>query len=409
MRQGLAVNHPDRRRAFILLFAALLVMGASNSMLFVVLPTVTRAMGTGDIFVGLIFAGSSLFYMFCSPLWGALSDTMGRRPVLLAGIAGNTAALAAIALVTGAALSGKVWPLLAVALFAAARMLYGAIGSAIAPAAQAYIADRTARRERTRLMSSLTAGAGLGTAIGPPLAAWAGRLIGVASFIFALAGVSAAMLVLIALLLPEHRAPTPREPGPRRLLALARDRRLLPFLLVGVGVWVAQGVFLQTVLFYLLDRAHLPSPRAMLVSGWILGAGALLVFGAQFVLIPLFRLRPRLLMATGASLTGLGALAMLLSTGVWSIGASFLLASLGAGLSRPGMVSGASLSVEPQEQGAAAGLATATAGAGFFLSPFTGLALYQFAGPTAAYGTIAALMGGIALLALRNRRIREIG
>ncbi len=403
------MHHPDRRRAFTLLFAALLVMGASNSMLFVVLPMVTRAMGTGDIFVGLIFAGSSLFYMFCSPLWGALSDNIGRRPVLLAGLAGNTVALAAISLVTSAALSGKLWPLLAVALFALARMVYGSIGSAIAPAAQAYIADRTERRERTRLMSSLTAGAGLGTAIGPPLAAWAGGVISVGGFVLALAGVSAAMLLLIALILPEYRAPTPREPGPRRLLALARDRRLLPFLLVGVGVWVAQAVFLQTVLFYLLDRARLDSARAVQVSGWVLGAGALLVFGAQFVLIPLFRLRPRLLMATGASLTGLGAVAMLLSTGVWSIGASFLLASLGAGLSRPGVVSGASLTVEPQEQGAAAGLATATAGAGFFLAPFTGLTLYQFVGPAAAYGALAALMGFIVLLVLGNRRIREIG
>lgn len=403
------MNHPDRRRAFIMLFAALFVMGVSNSMLFVILPMVTRAMRAADIYVGFIFAGSSLFYMICSPLWGSLSDRLGRRPVLLAGIAGNSLTLVAIALVAGAALSGALIPVVAVALFAGARMLYGSIGSAIAPAAQAYIADRTGRRERTRVMSSLTAGAGLGTAFGPPLAALTASTISIEHFVLSLAGVSVAMFALIALGLPEHRPPTPREPGPRHLLALARDRRLWPFLLVGIGGWAAQGVFLQTLLFYLLDRTALPTAGAALVSGWILAGGAMLVFGAQFVLIPVLHLRPRRLMITGAALSGLGAIAMALSSGVWSIGLSFLMTSLGAGLSRPGMVSGASLTVEPHEQGAAAGLATATAGAGFFLAPFTGLALYQFFSPAVAYGAIATLMAFITVLALRNRRIREIG
>jgi MFS family permease len=403
------VNHPDRRRAFRLLFAALFVMGASNSMLFVILPMVTRAMGTGEIYVGLIFAGSSLFYMGFSPFWGNLSDSKGRRPILLVGLAGNTLSLTAIALVAGSALSGALAPMVAMALFAFSRMLYGSIGSAIQPSAQAYIADRTGVHERTRLMSALTAGSGLGTAFGPPLAAWAGGLISVEGFVLALAGVSFAVFIMIALALPEHRAPTPRKPGSQHLWRLARDHRLWPYLIVGVAGWTAQGVFLQTLLFYLLDKAHLAIEQAALVSGTILAGGAFLVFGAQFILIPVLRLRPRILMIVGMILTGTGALTMMLGSDVWSIGFAFLLTSMGTGLSRPGVVSGASLSVEPVEQGGAAGLATATAGAGFFLAPFIGLALYQFVRPEAAYGAVATLVLLTAVLAITNRRIRLVG
>ncbi len=378
-------------------------------MLFVILPMVTRSMGTGEIYVGLIFAGSSLFYMGFSPFWGSLSDHKGRRPILLVGLAGNTLSLAAIALVAGLALSGHLMPVLAMGLFAAARVLYGAIGSAIQPAAQAYIADRTAIHERTRIMSALTAGAGLGTAFGPPLAAWAGALFSVEGFVLILAGISFSVFILIALALPEHRAPTPQKPGSRNLFKLARDHRLLPYLLVGVAGWTAQGVFLQTLLFYLLDRAHLDISRAAMVSGSILAGGAALVFTAQFVLIPFMRLRPRILMIVGLFLTGMGAISMMFSASVWSIGMAFLLTSLGSGLTRPGVVSGASLSVKPEEQGSAAGLATATAGAGFFLAPFTGLALYQFVRPEAAFAAVAVLVLLMALLALTNRRIREVG
>jgi MFS family permease len=403
------LNHPDRRRSFYVLFAALFVMGASNSMLFVVLPMVTRAMGTGEIYVGLIFAGSALFYMGFSPFWGGVSDHRGRRPILMVGLVGNSLTLVAIALVTGYALKGVLAPMVAMLLFAASRMLYGSIGSAIQPAAQAYIADRTSEKERTRIMSALTAGAGLGTAFGPPLAAWAGALFSVEGFILALAGLSFTVFLLVMLILPEHRAPTPYAPGSRNFWRLAKDHRLWPYLLVGVAGWTAQGVFLQTLLFYLLDRAHLTMDRAILVSGTILAGGAVLVFSAQFVLIPVLRLRPRILMGAGLLITGLGAITMMLSVHVASIGLAFLLTSLGTGLSRPGVVSGASLSVTPDEQGSAAGLAVATAGAGFFLAPFTGLALYQFIRPEAAYAAVAVLVLLAAILAMTNKRIRVVG
>ncbi len=378
-------------------------------MLFVILPMAVRRLDIGEMAVGFIFAGSSVFFMICSPLWGKLSDHKGRRPVLLTGLAGNTLSLLAMSAVSAAAFSGHLTALATIILFALARLIYGSVGSAMLPASQAYIADRTSISERTRIMASLTAGAGLGTALGPSLAAWGGGQIGMPEFLLFSAMASGAVLGIVALGLPEHRPPQERRRPRLAILPLAKDKRLWPFLLVGTGIWTAQSVFLQTVHFYLLDRTHLPEIKVVALSGTILASGAALSFLAQFILIPLFKLRPRLLMFGGAGLSALGALFLSFSATPLSIGGSFLLAAFGLGLSRPGVVAGASLSVDPHEQGTAAGLASSSAGAGFLLAPFTGLALYQMSGPASAYYFNGIILAFVALLAFFNRRIRTVG
>jgi MFS family permease len=59
----------------------------------------------------------------------------------------------------------------------------------------------------------------------------------------------------------------------------------------------------------------------------------------------------------------------------------YMMNSFGFGLARSGFTAGASLAVEPEEQGRAAGLTTATAGVGFMIAPITGLWLYQTVAP----------------------------
>ena len=60
---------------------------------------------------------------------------------------------------------------------------------------------------------------------------------------------------------------------------------------------------------------------------------------------------------------------------------SFALASLGFGLYRPGFTSGASLSVGPGEQNAAAGIVTSVNGMPYIFGPPLGVALYAISMP----------------------------
>jgi DHA1 family tetracycline resistance protein-like MFS transporter len=103
-----------------------------------------------------LLATYSLMQLLAAPLWGRLSDRIGRRPVLMASMAAS--ALAYIWL--GAA--DALWMLFA------ARALAGACAGNIA-AAQAYIADITKPEERAHGMGMIGAAFGLGFIFGPAL------------------------------------------------------------------------------------------------------------------------------------------------------------------------------------------------------------------------------------------------
>lgn len=106
--------------------------------------------------VTVLMAVFSLMSMLTAPVWGRLSDRIGRRPVLMVSM--------------GAAALAYLWMGFASALWMlfAARALAGACAGNIA-AAQAYIADVTPPEKRARGMGMIGAAFGVGFIIGPAL------------------------------------------------------------------------------------------------------------------------------------------------------------------------------------------------------------------------------------------------
>jgi MFS family permease len=123
-----------------------------------VLPYWARDLGASGLALGTVLTSYSLAQLFGSTVFGKLSDRYGRRPLLLASLAGTTVSM----LLSAAA------PTLG--LLAGARALAGFFGGSIATA-QAYIADRTSVAERPRAMGLLGAAIGLGFVLGPALGA----------------------------------------------------------------------------------------------------------------------------------------------------------------------------------------------------------------------------------------------
>jgi MFS transporter, DHA1 family, tetracycline resistance protein len=103
-----------------------------------------------------LLATYSLMQLVAAPLWGWLSDRVGRRPVLMASMAASAVAY----LWLGAATD--LWMLFA------GRALAGTCAGNIA-AAQAYIADITKPEERAHGMGMIGAAFGLGFIFGPAL------------------------------------------------------------------------------------------------------------------------------------------------------------------------------------------------------------------------------------------------
>ena len=107
--------------------------------------------------VGLLTAVYALMQLVLAPVWGLRSDRIGRRPLILIGIAGNVIAQVIFGLAT------SLW------LLYTARILGGILSSATLPVSAAYVADMTTEEERGRGMAWLGTATSLGFVVGPAI------------------------------------------------------------------------------------------------------------------------------------------------------------------------------------------------------------------------------------------------
>lgn len=181
------------RSQYILAFVLLVVM-LGYGIIIPILPFYIEEMGAGGMEMGILVASYAVMRLIFGPLWGNLSDRIGRKPVLLVGILGYAITMLWFGIAT------RLWMVFA------ARILSGALSSATAPTTMAYIGDCTAEDERSKGMGLLGAAGGLGTIIGPVLG---GLLAGnslAAPFFFG-ASLSIVALIMAFLFLPETHAP----------------------------------------------------------------------------------------------------------------------------------------------------------------------------------------------------------
>lgn len=193
-----------------------------------VLPFYAQTLGANGMWVGVILAAYSAAQFLGAPLLGRLSDRVGRRPVLLASLAGSAASFTVIGLSQS------------LGLLILGRALAGLFGGSIATA-QAYIADVTKPEERTRYMGFLGASIGMGFIFGPAIGALLyhyspelGHVLArfhpglglgftflrIGSAAFASAGLACLNLIFAAFALKESRPPD-RKASPRTRMTLS--------------------------------------------------------------------------------------------------------------------------------------------------------------------------------------------
>jgi DHA1 family tetracycline resistance protein-like MFS transporter len=166
------------------------------------LPLYAQRFGAGPVAVTWLVAVYSLMQFFFAPWWGRLSDRVGRRPVLLVGIAG--AAISYLAF----GLAGSLTVLFI------ARAVNGVMGANVG-VAQAYIADITPPSERARGMGLIGAAFGMGFIFGPAIGGVLSRVDPAAPFLAA-AALGAFNGVLAWFRLPESLPASVRATMPPR-------------------------------------------------------------------------------------------------------------------------------------------------------------------------------------------------
>ena len=96
------------------------------------LPRYGKYFGADEFTLGLLMASFSAMQFVFAPLWGRLSDRIGRRPVLLLGLAGSTVSYAMFGFASSLGNDGSLLGLTAVPWFFITRIGAGiAVGSSL--------------------------------------------------------------------------------------------------------------------------------------------------------------------------------------------------------------------------------------------------------------------------------------
>ena len=363
------------------------------------LPFYGEHFGADPHDIGLLMAVYSLFQLAAAPLWGRLSDRIGRRPVLLVGMAG--AAVSYIWL----GMADALWMLFA------ARALGGAMAGNIA-AAFAYAADITTPADRARGMGVVGAAFGLGFILGPAIG---GILAGpdAATANYQLPAFAAAAMSLIALgagllVLRESRTPAEREADAANALAegMAIVLRRRPLQLLILTSFLATFVFAgMEATFALWSERRLawgPEQNGYLFA-YVGILGAVIQGGA---IGPLSRrLGEARLIVAGAALLAIGTAGIPFVASVGPLIAVMAVLGIGFSILNPALNSRISRHVGSGSQGALMGVARAATTFGRVVGPAWAGFLFSYAGmdwPFLAGAAVMMVVVPLAALACRG-------
>lgn len=157
------------------------------------LPLYADRYGATPFVIGLLAVSFSSTQFLFNPIWGRISDRVGRRPIILMSITGSVISYAAFG-----------WAPSLVWLFIS-RLAAGLFGANISTA-MAYMADITTPENRSKGMGLIGAAFGLGFIFGPAIGGFLG------DYSYSLAGYGAAVLSFVALVLAFFQLPESLKP-----------------------------------------------------------------------------------------------------------------------------------------------------------------------------------------------------
>jgi MFS family permease len=370
------------------------------------LPGLARRLGAGDFVATMPGAVYSVMQFFFIPIWGRLSDRVGRRPVLLWSIAATS---------VGMALVGLAPSLL---LLLAARAFSG-IATANIAVAQAYVADVTPPEHRARGMGIIGIAFGLGFIFGPFIGGWLAQfpVFGREGFLpaFVAAGLAAVNFLLALRTLPESLPPERRGKQVRRAVPLDLPAIRAAIAVPGIGAAVAVNFAMvlwfagmeQTFNLFTMDGFGMSSAATGRIFAIVGVVGAIVQGGVVRRLAP--RVGEARLVYWGlgiqaAAFALLGVSSDFGQLGVLALYTSAGLIALGNGLTTPSLPAFASRRATVTTQGVTLGALQSAAALARAAGPLVGGALYATIDPRAPYLAGAVGLAAAGVLALTRLR-----
>src|SRR5690349_15121856 len=376
-------------RPLLVIFLTIFVNLVGFGIIIPLLPFYASTFGASPIVVGLLFASFSLAQLIASPLLGELSDSWGRRPVLILSLIGTAVSFAMLAVAQN------------LFMLFAARIVDGLSGGNITTA-RAYIADVTSEEDRAKSFGMLGAAFGLGFIVGPALGA-AFSQISYTAPIWAAAAITVAATLLAWLWLPEtvHRTHVGGVRPWHALRELSHRPGLRLLLAIDFIYWMSFAVYQTT--FSLFGSRRFGSDATHI--GYLFSAfGALGVIVQGGMVGPVSRAlgtRRTLIVGLLCAAFGWGGSAFTCSIPVFV--AMLAPAAIGIGLCNATLSALVSNAAGPNEQGRVQGAAGALESLGRTIGPVWGNGALQFYGEGKAYGSAAIALIGAAAITLRYR------
>lgn len=379
------------------LYLAVFVTIAGFGMVFPLLPFYAQSFGATPSQIGFLAASFAIGQFIASPIVGRISDRFGRKPILGIALAG-----ASLSFFIFSQAQSLAW------LFFS-RTLHGIFSAGVFPIASAYIGDTTAKEERVKHISRLTAIFAFGFIVGPAISGLISPISQTLPFLLAsiLAGFNA---LFIFLLLPESLTKRAEKivlkEGLINIKAIIRGLRnesgVLFFLLFS---W-AFAISNFQVAFPLFSEAKFNfSGRE---TGFIFTLTGLITATVQWFLLPRLvkKYREFYILAVGVLIMSIGQLLIPVSGTVIFLAVFAALSSFGGGLFRP--TANAILSKRTLEgQGTTMGLAFSFESLGRMVGPLSAGVLISLFGTQSQFILTGFILIFGLLFLLRNKRTAQ--
>jgi len=362
------------------LFSAVAAVGFAQTVLFAILAPLGREIGLVEMQIGAIISASSLTVFLASPIWGRTSDRWGRKKVILVGLFGYSVGSTLFAGVFQAALWGLLIPMAAFIGLTLARISNAIVMAAVMPASTAYMADITDVSTRTRGIGAMGAASNIGSMLGPAIGGVMASITLLTPLYFSIFLTLIAAIAALFVLPETQRSKISNQPTRLKY----SDPRIVPFVIVGIFLFMGFAIVQQTIAFRFQDILNLTgaeTAQAVGISMMLSAAASLLM---QMVVIPRTQAQPFTLLKIAMPMVIIAFLIMAMGETRLALTTAMVIQGLGMGLAGPRFMAGASLAVSPEEQGAVAGIASSCPPLGFTIGPLVGTSLYALE-PTSPY------------------------
>jgi multidrug resistance protein len=343
-------------------------------------------MGGEGAVIALLVSMFAVAQLISAPMWGRVSDRMGRRPALMIGLAAAVVAYVVFAFANS------------LELLFLSRIVQGAGGGTVG-VIQAYVADATKPKDRSKALGWLSAATNAGVALGPVLGSFSARMGPAAPGLFA-AGLTLVNMVFAWKYLTESNEHANKKTSERPVVRTSRTAvlrvashpgepasRLIWIYAIGMGAF--QGMTAILALFLLDSRFRVDETRI----GWVfMYIGILSVVSRALLLGPMVdRFREAKLSRYGIVLLALGLALLPLSQNLPMLALSIGLIPLGTAFTFPCVTGMLSQVIPNHERGLYMGVQQTFGGLARVIGPIWAGFAFDYLGKGVPFYTGAAL------------------